>query len=205
MLRHRHNPWRITATAVVFEGGLGVLALVAGGWLGHLPLPGIDWPIVDWPEQLRAVLWGAAATGPMLVGMWALDRCEARPLQQLKDDFERLIVPLFIRCNLLQLALISLTAGIGEELLFRGLLQAGLADWLEGPRAAWIALAAASIVFGLAHMISTTYAVIAALIGAYLGAIMLLTGNIVTPVVAHGLYDFVALLYLVHARGSDDC
>jgi hypothetical protein len=52
-------------------------------------------------------------------------------------------------------------------------------------------------------MVSLTYAVIAALIGAYLGAIMLLTQNVLTPIVAHGLYDFVALLYLVYGRGGD--
>ena len=203
MFGNRHNPLGITATALIFEGGLGVVAVLVSWPLNHWPLPGIEIPITDWPVQLRACLWGVVATGPMLAGMWLTDRCEIGPLRQLKSDFEQLIVPLFARCSVWQLALISLAAGIGEELLFRGLLQAGMTRWLDVPHAAWIALIAASIVFGLAHMVSMTYAVIAALIGAYLGAIMLVTNNVLTPIVAHGLYDFVALLYLVYARGDD--
>jgi membrane protease YdiL (CAAX protease family) len=203
MFEHRNSPLRITATALVFEAGLGVMAVVAAWLIGHWPLPGIDIPVTEWPVQARAGLWGLAATGPMLLAMWLSDRCDLGPLRQLKLDFERLIVPLFARCQVWQLALISLAAGIGEELLFRGLLQDGIALWLGGPHAAWIALAVASILFGLAHMVSLTYAVIAALIGAYLGAIMLLTQNVLTPIVAHGLYDFVALLYLVYGRGGD--
>ena len=203
MFGNRNNPLSITATALIFEVGLGVVAVLVAWLLGHWPLPGIEFPVTDWSVQAQACLWGVAATGPMLVGMWLTDRCEIGPLRQLKLDFEQLIVPLFARCNVWQLALISLAAGIGEELLFRGLLQAGIAEWLDVSHATWIALIVASIVFGLAHMVSMAYAVIAALIGAYLGVIMLMTNNVLTPIVAHGLYDFLALLYLVYGRGGD--
>ena len=98
--------------------------------------------------------------------------------------------------------LISLFAGAGEEMLFRGLIQAGLDEWMTGPAGAWIALAVASLLFGLAHMVSATYAVVAALIGAYLGALLIATDNLLAPIVAHGLYDFVALIYLV--RDADE-
>jgi membrane protease YdiL (CAAX protease family) len=200
MLEDRNNPLGITTTALVFEVGLGVVAVLLAWLLDHWPLPGIEIPITDWGVQARACIWGLVATGPMLVGMWLTDRCDVGPLRQLKLDFERLIVPLFARCRVWQLALISLAAGVGEELLFRGLLQDGITQWLNSPHAAWFALIVASIVFGLAHMVSLTYAAVAALIGAYLGAIMLMTNSVLTPIVAHGLYDFLALLYLVYGR-----
>ena len=55
-----------------------------------------------------------------------------------------------------------MTAGIGEELLFRGVVQALLERWL-GP---WIALGVASILFGLVHALTPTYALLAAFAGA---------------------------------------
>jgi membrane protease YdiL (CAAX protease family) len=38
---------------------------------------------------------------------------------------------------------------------------------------------------------------------AYLGLLYELTGNLLTPIVAHALYDFVALVYLTRGPGSD--
>jgi len=72
----------------------------------------------------------------------------------------------------LQLLVISALAGIGEEALFRGVVQAAIGQWSGLP---WLGLLVASVLFGLAHMITATYAVVAALIGAYLGWLLLLT------------------------------
>jgi membrane protease YdiL (CAAX protease family) len=77
-----------------------------------------------------------------------------------------------------------------------------VADWLGPPSGPWIALVVASIVFGFGHMISGAYAVVAMVIGVYLGALLMVTESIVAPVIAHGLYDFCALLYLVRFRGT---
>jgi membrane protease YdiL (CAAX protease family) len=192
----------ITAIAFAFEGGLGILALTFGLWLDHWPLPGVELTAEAWPAQQTAVLWGIAATVPMLLGMWLGDRFAFGPLLEVKRDVERLVVPMFANCSILDLALISLAAGFGEEMLFRGLLQSGLAEWLRPPLGPWVAVLAASFAFGLVHMVSTAYAVLATLIGVYLGVLLLCSGNLLTPVVAHGLYDFIALLYLVRFRGG---
>jgi membrane protease YdiL (CAAX protease family) len=85
-------------------------------------------------------------------------------------------------------------------MLFRGLVQNGLAERFGLPFGPWIGLLVASAVFGLAHMISTTYALVAMVIGIYLGLLLVVTDSIATPIVAHGLYDFVALLYLLRRR-----
>ena len=43
---------------------------------------------------------------------------------------------------------------------------------------------------------------LAGLIGLYLGWIWLASGNLLTPMVTHGVYDFLALAYLVKVRGG---
>src|SRR5205085_12118606 len=102
---------------------------------------------------------------------------------------------LFQRGTLLDLAAISVLAGFGEEMLFRGVLQDLLSRWL-GP---WPALAFASVLFGLLHLITPTYAVLAALMGAYLGWLYARTGNLLVPIMTHTLYDFFALSYIVRS------
>jgi len=192
----------LAAMAVAFEGGLGLVALALGWLLGVWPIPGIERSGILWESQFPALLWGLAATGPMLLGFWLIDRFPWGPLADLQRDVERLVVPLFRECSIVELALLSLAAGIGEEMLFRGLFQHGLAEWLGPPWGVWIALGAASVVFGLAHMLSLTYAILATAIGMYLGLLLVWTENLLAPAVAHSLYDFVALCYLVRGEGS---
>jgi membrane protease YdiL (CAAX protease family) len=60
----------------------------------------------------------------------------------------------------------------------------------------FIALVLTSVAFGLAHFLTLSYALLAALAGLYLGALYWAGGNLVIPIVAHALYDLVALLQL---------
>jgi membrane protease YdiL (CAAX protease family) len=89
-----------------------------------------------------------------------------------------------------------MAAGVGEEMLFRGVLQGVLARWLG----TWEGLAVASLLFGLLHPISTTYVVVAGLLGAYLGAVWILSGNLLVVVIAHAVYDYLALRALFRDR-----
>jgi membrane protease YdiL (CAAX protease family) len=61
----------------------------------------------------------------------------------------------------------------------------------------WPALALASVLFGLLHLITPSYAVLAAMMGAYLGWFSIWTGNLLAPIMIHALYDFFALGYIV--------
>ena len=54
----------------------------------------------------------------------------------------------------------------------------------------------ASAVFGLFHLVTPTYALLATIVGVYLGVCFAVTDNLLTVIVAHALYDFVALVYL---------
>jgi hypothetical protein len=180
---------RIVVMAALFEGGLVVLALFLG-WL-------FDVPPTDqllWDDR-NAALGGLAATLPLVVAMFLIDRLPLGPFQRMQRIVKEFIVPLFVECSWIDLAGIALLAGIGEEALFRGFLQ----RWLEGPLGMWGALAVASVVFGLVHFVTPTYAVLATVLGFYLGGLMLyFEGNLLAPMITHALYDFCALVYLVH-------
>ncbi len=179
--------------AILFEGGLGVLACLAG-WLLEIP----TWEKIHW--NVPDVLWGVAGCVPMLVIFWACWRWPMRPWKSLKEFSESIIGPLFRPCTLFDLAIIALCAGVGEELLFRGLVQTLLCTRLE----TWQGLALAGLAFGLLHPFSTTYIVLATAVGIYLGWLFLLTENLLVVILIHGLYDFAALVFLARASPQTD-
>lgn len=181
---------RLFATAVAFEAGLGVIALGVGGLLGHSPLvgPGGGAP---------ALAIGTLAALP-LVGLLALtERLPFDWLRELRRLAAELLPELFPQATRLQLILVSVAAGFGEELLFRGLVQAGLARWIGGEAGTWIGLGVGAVLFGLAHPLSRAYALLAGAIGVYMGGLMLLTGSVLAPLAAHAVYDYLALELLL--------
>jgi len=191
------NPTRTTLVALLFEGGLGAAALAIGWLLGYWPGVGMSVGSGGTQEQIEAIGWGLVATGPLIVALVVIDRIPLGPLARLRETTEEVVLQMFRGASFVQLAAVSIAAGLGEELLFRGLVQAGLTNLVGGPLAPWIALAGASILFGVCHWLSTTYAILAVLAGAYFGLLLILTGNLWTPIVAHAAYDLLALIYLV--------
>ncbi len=189
-------PRNFVTIALAVEGSLIVAALAIGRIVGHGPLSGLDFSLDALPDHAMAAWWGITATVPMLVGLVLLDRYPVGPLRGLREVVDRLLVPLFSDVSILQMALISLVAGVGEEMLFRGLLQGGLSEAIGPPWGVLPAVVVASAVFGLAHFITPTYAVLAGLIGVYLGWLFFVTGSLVAPMVTHAVYDFAALVYL---------
>jgi membrane protease YdiL (CAAX protease family) len=172
--------------AVLFEGGLAVLAWIVGWLTGLRPLARIHWNGWD-------ALLGVAACVPLLLIFYLCIRWPVGPLARIKAFSEQVIRPLFRYCGVLDFAVISLLAGLGEEMLFRAVLQDFLVEKLNG----WLGLIIASALFGLLHLITPTYAVLAGVMGAYLGWVWMRTDNLLVVMIAHGLYDFLALLYLV--------
>lgn len=82
------------------------------------------------------------------------------------------------------IVLLSLAAGLGEELFFRGMLQSFVGVW-------WAAL-----VFGLLHALTPVYFFMATAIGLYFGYLYEATGNLLIPMVSHATYDIFALVLL---------
>ena len=180
-------------TAGLFEGSLAVLAVSLGWILGRPPAAVLHW-------NLLGFLWGVAATLPLLAVLWFSAKVPWRPFARIMQVLDETLIPMFRQCRILELAVIALLAGIGEELLFRGVVQSWTADKIGGAYGVGIGLAVAAVIFGLLHCVTVTYALLAACIGLYLGALWLATGNLLSPIVCHALYDFLAFVYLVQVR-----
>jgi len=177
--------------AVFFEGGLAPLSLALGWLLGHRPLATFVWSAHD-------ATWGVVAAIPLTLMFLAMLRWPIGPLGWVKKFFDTDVAPLLAKSSWAEIALISVSAGVGEEMLFRGVLQAWLSgiSWLG---AAW-GLVLASLLFGLLHPISIVYMVIAAFLGLYLGTVWILGQNLLMVMVTHAVYDFAALAYLIRIR-----
>jgi membrane protease YdiL (CAAX protease family) len=170
-------------------------AAFAIGWLAGVP------PFARSRPALDAAGYGVAATLP-LVGLlgWCL-RTSWPPMRRLVKLVEEQLGPHLAGAPAGGIVLLALMAGIGEEALFRGVIQGGLAERLPIP----VAVGIAALLFGVAHWLSRLYALLAGLIGLYLGTLFLLTGNLLAPIVTHTLYDVAALSLLVRrtAVGSN--
>jgi membrane protease YdiL (CAAX protease family) len=180
-------------TAAIFEGSLALVAIALGWLLGQPPLKTFHW-------NLSQAALAVAATLPPLALFWLCLKCPLRPFKTIAHILDEGIVPLFRDCRFTELAVIAALAGIGEEMLFRGVIQAAAAQQIGGPRGVWMGLLIAAVVFGLLHSITPTYAVLAGSISLYLGWLWLASGNLLAPITTHGVYDFLALLYLVREK-----
>jgi uncharacterized protein len=166
-------------------------------------------PFVTLRMNLRAIGLGLLAVLPLLALLLACERIAWRPIAEVRRVLDDLIVPMFKNCHWVDLLGISLLAGVGEELLFRGVLQVTLTKWTgdflpHSPTCAivgdWIALCGVAVLFGMVHAVTVGYALLATLMGFYLGWLWLATGNLIVPIVAHAVYDFLALMYFVRRR-----
>ena len=170
---------------MISECALLVIALV----LGHLG--GVS-PVARLRFDPGSVATGLAATLPMLLLLhWCL-RTRWAPMRHLVGLVEERLGPHLAGAGPGGILLLAALAGIGEELLFRGVIQ----SWLAERYPLWLSVAGASLLFGVGHWLSASYAVLAAVIGAYLGMVFLVTGNLLVPIVAHAAYDVVALMVL---------
>jgi membrane protease YdiL (CAAX protease family) len=183
----------IIVFAVFFEGGLAPLSLFLGWWLGHNPLQEFTWSLKDG-------LLGALASLPLIALFLVMLRWPIGPLKTIKRFCEDEFVPLLAGSSWSDMALIALSAGVGEEMLFRGVLQSSLGAWIG---VGW-GLVAASILFGLLHPISLPYIFVTIVLGFYLGEAFLLTGNLLTVMVTHSVYDLALMAYLLryHSPGG---
>lgn len=179
----------VVILAVFFEGGLALLSLLLGWRLGHPPLRHFVWSLED-------ALWGVVATLPLLALFLAILKWPIGPLARAKHFCENEVEPLLHDSSWSEIGLVSLSVGVSEEMLFRGVFQAALTNWLGVP----LGLGLASVLFGLLHPISVPYMVMAAFLGLYLGTVWIVSGNLLTVIVVHTLYDFAALSYLIRIR-----
>lgn len=189
MKRRSPTPAEFFHLAVAFEGGLVVAGLAIGWWMSPPA-----WELASWSAEgvLLGVLWAL----PLLVVLVFLRQWRTGAVGRFNQTVDELLVPLFSELAIWQFALISLLAGVGEELLFRGILQ----QFLAGPLSEIWAIALTSIVFGVAHLVTPLYGVLAGLVSIYLGWLLVRYENLAVPMVTHAVYDFVALAYLARPQ-----
>ena len=170
-----------------------VLFVVSGG-ISVAGLMLIDMPR-DFlrPPVAGSLIAGLLVTIPMLAGLQIVRLSHWKWLHDLWRTPCELIGPAIGGATFTQLLLIAVMAGVGEELLFRGFLQ----HWLV-EHAAWAGLIVPNIVFGLLHWVSRVYAAATFLVGLYLSCLLHFVPGVDlwSLMLAHGLYDLVALLVL---------
>ena len=130
-------------------------------------------------------------------------------LQALRPQVENAVSPHALTTDpaffWLVVTLLSFSAGLLEE-IWRGGMLAGWAGAFPrafgGRRGPWLAVLPTAVLFGLAHLyMGWAAAVMAALLGVMLGAIMVWHETIWHAVVAHALFDatsFTALAWVAH-------
>ena len=119
---------------------------------------------------------------PIMVREWKRRRTEAKPITELVTPVDRTDHVLW--------ALISLAAGIGEELSYRGVLFALVLQLTHDPVAA---AAIAAIAFGVGHVVQGWGSVLV-ITGFALGfqALAAWTGALYLGMAVHVLYDLIA-------------
>lgn len=134
---------------------------------------------------------GLMAVGLFTVLLWLQYRA-VQDLESARQDLDgqlgekvKAIVP-HTQAEAHTFRFVGLTAGICEEVLFRGFLMAYLQQWMD----LWAAVGVSSIAFMLAHSyMGRSDAIRAGIFGLACGIAYALTGSLVTPILLHAIMD----------------
>lgn len=110
-----------------------------------------------------------------------------QPVRAIRRLYRETFRPLFATVSPFEILGVSLAAGVGEELLFRGAVQAEFG------------LVVASVLFGLAHISSrgsVVFGLWVVVMGFGLGGLAYVAGGLLAPIVAHFVYDAAAINYI---------
>ncbi|HEY1425432.1 MAG TPA: CPBP family intramembrane glutamic endopeptidase [Caulobacteraceae bacterium] len=197
----RYRRWVLGAFALFVGGSLAILAIL--GKLGCVIHPPkaffgvMRWAQAQGPSDAGALLLGGmtagAATSIVVISVVAAivsrRRGAALKTRTLGD-----IAPLMPRNwpETAWTALLSINAGVGEELFFRLTLPLLIALVTGSAPAAF---AAAAVVFGLVHIYQGWIGVLATmLLGVVFTGVYLVTGSIFWPIALHAAFDLLGLV-----------
>ncbi|PQO39857.1 CPBP family intramembrane metalloprotease [Bremerella cremea] len=196
--------------AVLFESALAFVAVGIGALIGVAPWISSSWDTGGVVPILTSLGLGALGTIPLLIAFMAMQYSSFSSLDDLQEYMDRYIAPLFREATIFELGLVSLAAGLGEEALFRGVIQTFLQQLMGSGAGPVVPIALTSLLFGVVHYMTKEYFIIASIMGAYLGIWFWWTGDIIVPIVIHALYDWFALVYMrqtspeVAAKSEED-
>jgi hypothetical protein len=161
--------------------------MTAGGW-AWLAIGGRAAPLKLWRSRNVARDFGigvAVGLGIVLLSRAAAASGQARKMEA---EFGRMIG----RPPLIAIPMIALASAVGEEMLFRGALQAHVGIWIQ------------ALIFGALHIPFTwklaAWPVFAALVGLLFGWMTEGTGNLWSAVLAHATINQVNLTLIAGRR-----
>ncbi len=168
-----------------FEGSLIGVAFILG-WFADLN------PLADFAFNESALIWGILGTIPLFLLFLVFYRYPIGPLYEIKRSLIVILGPFLASSRWYHLVFLAALAGISEEILFRGFFQ----PWLELKWGYLGGLLGSNLIFGLLHWITPMYALLAGLIGIYLGQMLDVSEsrNLLIPIFIHALYDYLAFL-----------
>ena len=172
--------WSLLRLALIGEGLLVFIAFTWSWWRDTDFVFGGTAKGVTYGLLMAAVL--------AVVNLYLLVRAPALPgVPSIRRLYVEVMQPVFANLSVTEIAVISAVAGIGEELLFRGVLQSELG------------LFSASVMFGLAHMGgggTLAFGCWVMVMGGMLGILAIVTEGLLAPIIAHAVYDAAAMSYI---------
>ena len=168
---------------VVALAGESLLTGVALAWIW---LRGLGVAVGD---PVHGLAWGLGAAVVLALVNYAVLRLvpAVAPVRAIRRVYRDMLWPLFATAGPLEIVGVSLAAGVGEELLFRGAVQAEFG------------LVVASLLFGLAHIggrSSVVFGLWVVVMGFGLGGLAHAVGGLLAPIVAHAAYDAMAIGFI---------
>lgn len=148
-----------------------------------------DVPTLVFPKKLELIS-GFVASIPIFILNYIFFKLLINKLPSFQSFKSEVISPLVKELDVKSAFMISVAAGFGEELFFRGFLQVE------------IGLIASSILFSLLHFAGLVkkylaVAIVYFLVSLYLGLLFQSYQSLWVPIGAHFLYDFLVLLILI--------
>jgi membrane protease YdiL (CAAX protease family) len=175
---------RIPPRMLTVYAALWGLGMILAAWLWAGVIRGRDlgawFPATHWLTDL--ILGGLVGVGFALVAWKLLDYVSA--FKHMEQVLTSLLDMDALRVY--DALLFGLLAGIPEEILFRGAMQAALGWGIS------------SVLFGAVHAITPAYFAYATLAGLLLGGLAIWRGGLWTPMAAHVTIDTCMFILLIH-------
>ncbi len=172
-----------SAMSIVTMASVALVLGALGPGLGAMGLGATPWLVLG--RTVAALVVGAALLVGLFQGFMRLTGVRESPVM------ERLLPRTGPERRVF--AVLSVVAGLGEEVVYRGYLLALLTPVLGGP---WTAAGASSVAFGILHAYQGPLGIVrTAALGFMFAASLVLTGTLWPAVVVHTLVDLVGGLW----------
>ncbi|MGF1656197.1 MAG: lysostaphin resistance A-like protein [Verrucomicrobiales bacterium] len=178
--------WRLFLSGTAFELSLAVLGLIGIGLLVREPSA--------WSGgMLHDLVWGLLFSIPLFLLAAGYLRLYKKDAHRVWTTFEQTgALSCFRKMPGWQVILVAVSAGLGEEIFFRGFLQVWLSPWLS----TWGAVVIVSIGFACLHPITRLYVILAFVASLWFGWMLAAGYTLLVAIISHAFYDAVMLLLL---------